>query len=74
MYDNLRTALQQKGISIKQYAEVLGTGEKTVQNKLTGRTDFTYPEFRKTCTLLFEYNADYLFAEKVSSNPAKQSA
>ena len=55
MYDNLRIALQQKGISIKQYAEVLGIGEKTVQNKLTGRTDFTYPEFRKTCALFFEY-------------------
>ena len=66
MFDNLRTALQQKGISVKQYAEVLGIGEKTVQNKLTGRTDFTYPEFRKTCTLLFEYNADYLFTEEAA--------
>ncbi len=64
MFANLRTALQRKGISLKQYAEVLGIGEKTVQNKLTGKTDFTYPEFRKTCTLLFEYNADYLFAEE----------
>lgn len=63
MFDNLRTALQRKGISVKQYADVLCVGEKTVQNKLAGRTDFTYPEFRKTCALLFEYNADYLFAE-----------
>lgn len=64
MFINLRTALYQKGISIKQYAEFLGVGEKTVQNKLQGRTDFTYPEFRKTCKLLFpEYNADYLFME-----------
>ena len=74
MYDNLRIALRQKGISVKQYAEVLGTGEKTVQNKLTGRTDFTYPEFKKTCALLFEYKADYLFAEKASYNPPKQTA
>lgn len=66
MFDNLRTALQQKGISVKQYAEVLDIGEKTAQNKLAGRTDFTYPEFRKTCTLLFEYNADYLFTEKAT--------
>lgn len=64
MFNNLKTALHQKGISIKQYAEILGVGEKTAQNKLTGKTDFTYPEFRKTCSLLFEYNADYLFAEK----------
>ncbi len=62
MFNNLRTALYRKGISAKQYAEILGVGEKTVQNKLAGKTDFTYPEFRKTCALLFEYNADYLFA------------
>lgn len=69
MLNNLRMALHRKGISVKQYAEILGVGEKTVQNKLVGKTDFTYPEFRKTCALLFEYNADYLFAteeEKVS--------
>ena len=64
MYTNLRNVLYKKNISIKQYAEFLGVGEKTVQNKLKGITDFTYPEFKGTCTLLFpEYNADYLFAE-----------
>lgn len=61
MFNNLRAALYRKGISVKQYAEILGVGEKTAQNKLAGKTDFTYPEFRKTCALLFEYNADYLF-------------
>jgi transcriptional regulator with XRE-family HTH domain len=72
MFVNLRTALFQKGISMKQYAEFLGVGEKTVQNKLKGTTDFTYPEFRKTCTLLLpEYNADYLFADStIESHPA----
>ena len=64
MFHNLRMALRQKGISVKQYAEVLGIGEKTVQNKLTGKTDFTYPEFRKTCTLLFEYNAEQVAEAK----------
>ena len=39
MFHNLRMALRQKGISVKQYAEVLGIGEKTVQNKLTVKTD-----------------------------------
>lgn len=61
MFNNLRVALYRKGISVKQYAEILGVGEKTAQNKLAEKTDFTYPEFRKTCALLFEYNADYLF-------------
>lgn len=53
MYANLKNVLYQKGIAIKQYAEFLGIGEKTAHNKLTGITDFTYSEFRKTCTILF---------------------
>lgn len=65
MFENLKIALYRKGISMKQYAEILEVGEKTIQNKLAGKTDFTYPEFKKTCMLLSEYNADYLFAEKV---------
>lgn len=64
MYKNLRNALYQKNVSIKSYAEFLGVNVKTVQNKLSGVTDFTYPEFQKTCKILFpEYNTDYLFAE-----------
>lgn len=64
MFTNLRATLLAKGISMKQYAEILGVGDKTIQNKMAGKTDFTYPEFKKTCTLLSEYNADYLFTEK----------
>lgn len=65
MFNNLRNALYQKGITVKQYAEFLGVGEKTIQNKMKGVTEFTYPEFKKTCSLLLpEYNADYLFSEQ----------
>ena len=64
MFDNLRLALHQKGISVKQYADFLGVDEKTVQDKFHGTTDFTYPELKRTCTLLLpEYSADYLFQE-----------
>lgn len=64
MYKNLKVELHKKGITLKQYAEFLKVGEKTVHNKINGVTDFTYPEFRKTCSLLFpELNADYLFEE-----------
>lgn len=42
MFKNLRNALFQKDITIKQYAEFLGVNTKTVQNKLNGETDFTY--------------------------------
>lgn len=60
MFTNLKTVLYQKGISLRQYAQFLGVSEKTIQNKLNGITDFTYPEFRKTCILLLpEYNCGF---------------
>lgn len=64
MLTNLITVLQQKGISVHQYADFLEVNETTVRNKLNGITDFTYPELQKTCTLLLPgYNADFLFAD-----------
>ena len=64
MYTNLKNILNKKYISIKQYSEFLGITEKTARNKLKGITDFTYPEFKKTCSILLnEYNADFLFSE-----------
>lgn len=70
MFGNLCAALQQRGMTVKQYAMVLGIGEAAVQDKLTGKTDFIYEEVVKTRTLLPEYSADYLFAE----NTAKENA
>ena len=62
MYSNLREALRQRNISQKEFAEFLGVSEKTAQNKLSGVTDFTYPEYRKTCKFLLpEFNPNYLF-------------
>lgn len=63
MYKNLRDTLTAKRISIRSYAEFLGVSEKTVQNKINEETDFTYPEYRRTCKyLLPEFSPDYLFA------------
>lgn len=60
---NLKRALDDKNISFKAYAAVLGTSEKTVWNKINEETTFSYPEVRKTKTeLLPEYDTDYLFA------------
>lgn len=62
MFVNLQKALCQKGISIKQYADLLGVDEKTIHDKMRGTTDFTYLELKRTCcSLLPEYSADYLF-------------
>lgn len=66
MYKNLKTVLNRKNITLKEYANFLGVGEKTIQNKINGLTDFSYPEFKKTCILLSEYNADYLFLNELS--------
>lgn len=64
MLKNLERLLYDKGISKKAYASMLGVNEKTIQNKISGKTDFTYPEASKTQSLLFpEYRIDYLFAE-----------
>lgn len=62
MLNNLERLLHAKGITKKSYALFLGVNVKTVQNKLKGETDFTYPEVLKTQTLLFpEYRMEYLF-------------
>lgn len=62
MLNNLEHLLHAKGITKKAYAEFLGVNVKTVQNKLNGETDFTYPEVLKTQKFLFpEYRIEYLF-------------
>lgn len=64
MLRNLKTALDNKGITMRAYAAVLGVSEKTVQNKINGVTDFTYPEVKKTKKeLLPECDVDYLFKD-----------
>ena len=60
---NLERLLHEKGITKKAYAEFLGVSEKTVQNKINEKTEFTYPEVQRTSTLIFpEYRAEYIFA------------
>ena len=44
MYRNLTAVLKSKNITNKQLATVLGISEKSVDNKLNGRTDFTLPD------------------------------
>lgn len=62
MYKNLLEILKKKKITMKTYAEFLGVSEKTVQNKVYGRTEFTLREATKTCSLLMpEYKLDFVF-------------
>ena len=60
----LKRILEGKGLPRKEYAVLLGISEKTLYNKLTGTTEFTYGEFQKLKALLPEYNIDYLLSEE----------
>lgn len=64
MYKNLIEILRKKGITKRVYAEYLGITEKSVWNKLQGKTEFTLGEAQKTCSLLPEYKLDYIFAQE----------
>lgn len=64
---HLKEALRKRNISNKAYAEFLGVSEKTVQNKINGKTEFTLSEVTKTMKIIFpEYAMEYLF-EPVSN-------
>ena len=58
MYKNLVEILKRKGITIKAYAELLGISEKSAQNKIYARTEFTLGEAVKTCAVMPECTRD----------------
>lgn len=63
MLRNLKTALEQKKITVKTLAMVLGVSEKTAWNKINEETELTYKEAMKISTgILPEYKLEYLFA------------
>lgn len=65
MYKNLMKILKEKKITIKSYAEFLGVSEKTAQNKIYGRTEFTLGEAIKTCAIICpEYRMDFVFEKQ----------
>ena len=58
---HLKKALDDKGITIRAFAKVLGVDERTIQNKIKGKTPFTYPEAVLSKKELFpEYDLEYL--------------
>lgn len=63
MFNNLKKALGDKGISLKAYAAVLGISEKSAHNKVAEQTEFTLSEALTTKMELFpEYDFYYLFS------------
>lgn len=63
----LKRALEAKGMTVKGSAELLGISEKTLYNKMTGASEFTYGEVKKLRVMLPEYNLDFLLTEERDS-------
>lgn len=62
MYPNLRSAMEREGYSVEELADAIGVHRNTVQNKLSGGSDWTYPEVSKIQTTLFPmYQLAWLF-------------
>lgn len=63
MLVNLKKELENRGISMKDYADFLGISEKSARNKVNEETPLTYVEAEKTQIGLFpECGFLYLFA------------
>ena len=71
MYKNLLEILNKKKITMKAYAEFLGVSEKTVQNKVDGRTEYALSEATKTCSFIEpEDKLDFIFEEEETAAEA----
>lgn len=64
MYGNLRNELKRKNIAQKVVADLISCTEKSVNNKICGKTDFTIREaFVIHKNLLPEFDMDYIFTD-----------
>ena len=62
MFANLAKELKNKGITYRAIAGLIGCSEKTIQNKMSGVTDFTLNEVLLINENMFpEYELKYLF-------------
>ena len=60
--ENLKYALEKKGVTIKALAALLGISEKSAWNKVNGASEFTYKEAMLVKdNLLPEYDCEWLF-------------
>lgn len=63
----LKKVLENRPIGLKGYAKLLDMVDKTLYNKLTGASDFSYREYLMLKSLLPECNIDYLLTEEQDS-------
>ena len=64
MYTNLEEILKRKSVTKKALADLLNISEKSLFNKMMGRTEFTLSEATKICsTICPEYRMEFVFQE-----------
>ena len=62
VFDNLKKELREKPMTYKEFSEFLGISEKSLQNKMSGATEFTYSEIKRTTKYIFPtVKVSYLF-------------
>lgn len=68
MFPNLSAEMARYGITNKDLARVTGKTERTITDKISGRTDFTWPEIVTIRDELFPgISVEYLFSESAKS-------
>lgn len=63
----LRRAMDAESITVETIATVLNCSEKTVKNKMAGRSEFTFSEARLIKGLFPKYDLDYLLSEELKA-------
>ena len=73
---NLLAEMARYGVSNADLQKALGCSEKTVRNKLSGETEFSFPETIKIRNKFFEgFRLEYLFAQdEVELNGGRKTA
>lgn len=67
MFPNLNAEMARHGLKAKELAAALSISERTVSNKLNGKTEFTLSEIKKITALFPNISIDYLFISDCQS-------
>lgn len=60
----LRRIMDEEKITSRFLADLLGCSEKTVNNKIGGKFEFTYAEVKKIKGLFPKYDLEYLLSDE----------
>lgn len=72
---NLIAEMARYGVTNVDIQRVLGCSEKTVRNKLSGDTEFSFPETLKICEAFFVgLRFEYLFASDINDENTHRKA